>query len=106
MANYLARVIFGGAGAIIATAVGGPLAGVAAWKLIGAGVTGNPLHLVPGLGSIAEGMDIVAFDGGPGFDIHGNPADADILGNRPSDIHGNPVGNDAWGNANNRPLHG
>lgn len=66
----IARLLLGGGGVIIGTLIFGPAGGSAGWKLGGFAATGNPLHLIPGGSTVADGTELIAELGG-GSDIGG-----------------------------------
>lgn len=63
MSKFIYRVLIGGAAACVAGAIGGPVLAAVAWKGVGFAVTGNPLHLIPGGGMLADGADAVGVIG-------------------------------------------
>jgi hypothetical protein len=52
-----------GAGALIVGLFAGPVGAALVWKGLGAALNGNPMHLLPGMGGVAEGLDALDFDG-------------------------------------------
>jgi len=58
--SFFNRVIVGGGLGVLGGLVGGPALAYAGWKLGGTLATGNPLHLIPGAGLLADGMDIAS----------------------------------------------
>ncbi|EQB16950.1 hypothetical protein [Sphingobium lactosutens] len=104
--GLIARYVFGVPAAAIGSLIGGPVVGYAVWKGVGFAATGNPLYLIPGAGTLSDG--VTAFGDVAGLDGQGNPSDWDIHQNRPMDGQGNPMGRlgngelpkDGWG----RPL--
>jgi len=113
--SVLTRVLVGAGAAVVGSIFLGPAGAYGGWKLGGALATGNPLHLIPGTGLLADGMDVASSagdimggfaDADSGFNVHGNPNDTDIHNHRPTDIQGNEEGRNAWGWSNNRTIHG
>ncbi|MGV0763100.1 hypothetical protein V6768_27540 [Tistrella mobilis] len=90
---FLKRVLFGGAAALAAGAVGGPIAAYAGWKGVGAVVTGNPLYLVPGTSILNETTSIASdlLHSGAEVTALGTPEAHDIWGRQEVDVQGNPV---------------
>lgn len=84
MSRFADRVLLGGAGALLAFAVGGPVLAAVAWKGIGFAVTGNPLHLIPGGGMLGDGADAL----GAFADVSTATADAGSALADAADAHG------------------
>lgn len=111
MSNFTNRVLIGGAAACVAGLIGGPVLAAVVWKGVGFAVTGNPLHLIPGGGLIADGTDAV----GAMSDIASAASDVGDLAGQATDIHGGAIhsiaehadsaGPDIWGNQGNVDIH-
>jgi len=56
----MTRILIGGGAAVLGTIFLGPAGGLAGWKLGGLAATGNPLHILPGGGFIADGAEIIS----------------------------------------------
>ena len=54
------RILFGAGAAVAGTIILGPAGALAGWKLGGVAATGNPLHLIPGGGFLADGVEIIS----------------------------------------------
>lgn len=113
--SFLKRAAVGAGLAALGTLIAGPAGAYAGWKLGGVAATGNLLHLVPGGGFWADGMDIAADVVGfgdladtadvHGSDVHGNDRTNTIWGTHPTDVQQNDPRVDIVGNPP-RDIHG
>lgn len=51
------RIVIRAAAAVLGATLAGPAGALAAWKLGGFATSGNPLHLIPGAGVLADAQD-------------------------------------------------
>ena len=94
--SFLKRVVVGGGLGLLGGLMGGPAIAYAGWKLGGTLATGNPLHLIPGAGLLADGMDIASVG------VEAMSVEASDIASSTTDIYGNEP-RDVWGN---QPVDG
>lgn len=106
--SIMARILVGGGLCVLGGLVAGPAGAYAGWKGGGFLATGNVLHLIPGAGGAADGMDLAAglsdfadmsdLSDGAGPDIHNNQGNLNVHQSPPLDGHGNEQGRLGNGN--------